>query len=308
MSAAELSKSAARLEDEALAYGARFALGHACWIGGDYGSVIELLSANLPENMRDPTQIRDFGTAGSLLLDSMLILAHTLAHRGDFDRAFAILERAGGLPQKNAFDSSILKNHHARAHLFRGDADSAAPLLQAAIEQATRDGVAFTLPWHQALLGYAFALKGEFETALPLLETALERSLKIHLPYLTSSTGARLGETLAPREPKRALDVAETALGVARTSGHRAIEAELLRVKASALLGIDSEAAEAAANNGYALAQELGLGPEQAHGLRTLGDIMAAKGDQMKADELHGLARAKYRSLGMSHWAEAPWR
>ncbi len=63
-----------RLEDEALAYGVRFALGHACWIGGDYDSVIELLSANLPENMRDPTQIRDFGTAGSLLLDLMSIL------------------------------------------------------------------------------------------------------------------------------------------------------------------------------------------------------------------------------------------
>ena len=58
-----------RLEDEALAYGARFALGHAYWICGDYDSVIELLSANLPENMRDPTRIRDFGTAGSLLLE-----------------------------------------------------------------------------------------------------------------------------------------------------------------------------------------------------------------------------------------------
>ena len=59
--------------------------------------------------------------------------------------------------------------------------------------------------------------------------------------------------------------------------------------KPSALLGLDTEAAEAAANEGYALAQELGLGPEQAHGLRTLGDIMAAKGDTTKADELHGL-------------------
>ena len=39
-----------RLEDEGLAYGARFALGHACWISGDYDSAIELLSANLPEN------------------------------------------------------------------------------------------------------------------------------------------------------------------------------------------------------------------------------------------------------------------
>ena len=114
-------ETADRLDDESLVYGVRFALGHACWIGGDYDSVIELLTANLPENMRDPTRIRDFGTAGSLLLDSMSILGHTLAHRGHFDRAFAILERAQALPQKNAFDVSILYGHHVRAHLFRGD-------------------------------------------------------------------------------------------------------------------------------------------------------------------------------------------
>jgi hypothetical protein len=151
-------ETANRLEDEALSYGVRFALGHACWIGGDYDSTIELLSANLPENMRDPSRIRDFGTAGSLLLDSMAILAHTLAHRGHFDRAFLILERAQALPQKNAFDLAILRFHHSRAHLFRGDADLAAPLLQAGIEDATRVGLEFTLPWHQALLGYAHAL------------------------------------------------------------------------------------------------------------------------------------------------------
>jgi tetratricopeptide (TPR) repeat protein len=301
-------ESANRLEDQALAYGVRFALGHACWIGGDYDSVVELLFANLPENMRDPTQIRDFGTAGSLLLDSMAILAHTLAHRGNFERAFAILERAQALPRKNAFDSSILSNHHARAHLFRGDAEAAARILRAAIEESNRVGVAFSLPWHQALLGYAHALNGEFETAVSLLEAALEKSHEIHLPYLTSSTGARLGETLALKEPKRALDVAETALSVARASGHRAIEAELLRVKASALLSLDVEAADAAANRGYELAQELELGPEQGHALRALGDIMMAKGDAAKADELHGLARAKFRSLGMTRWAEGAWR
>src|SRR5262249_39568248 len=156
----------------------------------------------------------------------------------------------------------------ARVHLFRGDAGSAAPLLRAAIEQATQVGVAFILPWHQALLGYAHSLSGEFETAVPLLETALEMSHRIHLPYLTSSTGVWLGVTLASRDSRRALDVAETALGVARASGHRAIEAELLRVKAAAMLNLDAKAAEAVAQKGYALAQELGLGPEQGHVLR----------------------------------------
>ncbi len=299
-------ETANRLKDEALVYGVRFALGHASWIGGDFDSVVELLSANLPENMRDPAKIRDFGTSGSLLLNSMLILARVFAHRGHFDRAFALLDRAQALPQKNAWDFSILSNHHARAYLFRGDADSAEPILRAAIEHALRVGLEFTLPWHQGLLGYAHALNDEFETAVPLLETALERSREIHLPYLGALTCALLGATLAPRDPGRALDVAETARGVARASGFRALEAELLRVKASALLGLDAAAAEAAANEGYELAQELALGPEQGHGLRTLGDIMAAKGNAMKAEELHGLARAQFRTLGMKRWAEGP--
>ena len=188
--------------------------------------------------------------------------------------------------------------------MFRGAADSATPILLAAIEHAARVGLAFTLPWHQALLGYAHALNGEFEAALTLLETALERSQEIHLPYLTSQTGARLAETLALRDPRRALDVAETALRVSRASGFRALEAELLRVKAASLVSVDSEAAEAAAREGYGLAEWLGLDPEQGHGLRTLGDIMAAKGDVKKAEELHGLARAKFRSLGMKRWSE----
>jgi tetratricopeptide (TPR) repeat protein len=192
--------------------------------------------------------------------------------------------------------------------LFRGDTGSAAPISRAAIEHATRVGLEFTLPWHRALLGHAHALNGEFETAVGLLEAALERSQKIHTQYLTSLTGVLLGEALAPRDPERALDVAETALGVARASGHRAIEAELLRVKASALLSLDAEVAEAAAREGLELAEKLGLGPEQGHGLLTLGDIIAAKGDALKAEELHGLARAKFRSLGMKRWAERPWR
>jgi hypothetical protein len=44
---------ATRLDDEALAYGARFALGQTGWIGGDYFAAIQFLTANLPENVRD---------------------------------------------------------------------------------------------------------------------------------------------------------------------------------------------------------------------------------------------------------------
>jgi hypothetical protein len=116
--------------------------------------------------------------------------------------------------------------------------------------------------------------------------------------YLTASTGARLGETLAPRDPKRALDVAETALEVARAGGFRALEAELLRVKASALLSLGVEVAEAAANEGYELAQQLGLGPEQGHGC----ELFAASCGQGRCNE----SRSSEVSRARSFVAERP--
>jgi tetratricopeptide (TPR) repeat protein len=82
---------ATRLDDEALAYGARFALGQTGWIGGDYAAAIQFFTANMPENVRDMARVRDFGTAGSLLIDSMAILGSTLAHCGKFEQALAIL-------------------------------------------------------------------------------------------------------------------------------------------------------------------------------------------------------------------------
>lgn len=157
------------------------------------------------------------------------------------------------------------------------------------------------------MLGYAHSLDGDLETAIPLLETAFEKSQQIHVPYLTASISVLLAETLAPRQPERALALAEAALGIARASGFRAQEAELLRVKAASLLSLDCEGAEAAAQEGHELAQQLSLGPEQGHGLRTLGDIIAAKGNATKAHELRNLASAKFQILGMKRWAEAPW-
>jgi hypothetical protein len=63
-----------------------------------------------------------------LLLDPISIFGSTIAHRGLFERGLAILERAQALPDKNAFDVTVVSFHQARAHLFRGDAEAAAPI------------------------------------------------------------------------------------------------------------------------------------------------------------------------------------
>jgi class 3 adenylate cyclase/tetratricopeptide (TPR) repeat protein len=293
---------AVRLDDEGLAYGARFALGQTGWIGGDYAAAIQFLTANLPENVRDMARVRDFGAAGSLLVDSMSMLGSTLAHCGEFERGLTILQRAKAIPTENAFDLTVVSYHLGRAHLYRGEAHLARPISRAAIEHATAAGLKFSLPWHLANLGYAMALLGEVETGVQLLNQAREASQPMHLPYLLALSSVLLAETIASRQPEQALEVAESALGVARAVGYRAQEAELLRVKAAALVGVNPNEGEATAKEGLALARKVGLGPEEGHALRTLGDISAARGDGKVAAEFYEVARAKYRSLGMAHW------
>jgi tetratricopeptide (TPR) repeat protein len=296
---------ATHLNDEGLAYGARFALGQSCWIGGDNPAANTYFTANLPENVRDMSRVRDFGTAGSLPLDSMSILGSTLAHCGEFERAFTILRRAQAIPTRSAFDFVVVRYHFARAHLHRGDAHLALPISRAAVEHAIETGVRFTLPWNHAMLGYAYALVGDLETGIQLPQQACETSKSIHLPYLTALSSVLRGETLASRQPEQALDVAEGALCIARTNGFRAQEAELLRVKAAALARQDPNTAGGLVNESLSLAKTIGLAPEEGHCLRTLGDISAARRDSDAASRFYELARAKYQRLGMIHWLRA---
>jgi hypothetical protein len=126
------------------------------------------------------------------------------------------------------------------------------------------------------------------------------------LAPIHASTRGAPGYQARHRDSKRALDVAGTALGVARAS-------RTSRRRSGAASGQSVRAAHprrrsggSRSGQGLRACAESGLGPEQGHGLRILGDIMAVKGDAAKADELHGLARAKFRSLGMKRWAEGP--
>jgi hypothetical protein len=237
-------------------------------------------------------------------VDSMSMLGSTLAHCGEFERGLTMLQRANAIPMQSAFDRTVVSYHLSRAHLYRGDAHLAQPISRAAIGHANEAGLKFSLPWHQANLGYAIALLGEVEAGAQLLNQAREASQPMHLPYLMAFSSVLLAETIAPRQPERALEVAEGALGVARAKGYRAQEAELLRVKAATLVGVNSNEGEAAATESLALARKVGLGPEQGHVLRTLGDISAARGDGKAAAEYYEGARAKYQSLGMAHWVK----
>ncbi|MEX1179481.1 MAG: adenylate/guanylate cyclase domain-containing protein [Cucumibacter sp.] len=295
---------ATRLNDDALAYGARFTLGQVAQMGGDFAAGIEVLTANLPENLRDPGRVRDFGTAGSLVTDSMATLGTIYAYCGEFEKGLALLERADRLATTGAFDILVVQYHMNRTLLHRGDAATALPLLLDSVRHATEAGLKFGLPWLRALLGYARALGGDATEAVSLLRQAIAECDAIHLPYVKSLTTVYLAGALAASEPEQALEMAEAGLSLARASGYRVEEAELLRIEATALIGTDTREAEARANEGLALALKLGMRPEEGHAMRVLGDIKMRKGESPAARESYDSARAIYSKLGMTYWVE----
>ena len=298
---------AARLNDDLLAYGARFSLGQAAWLGGDFEAAVSFLTPNLPENLHDPDRVRDFGTAGSLMTDSMALLGASCAYLGDFDRAFAALDRAVALVTDGVFDVSVVQYHLNRAHLQRGDAATALPLAREAVAYATTAGLKFILPWHEGVLGYALLLHGQTEEAVSTLETALQRSDAQHQPTANVRACAFLAETLLQIDPQRALAMAEAGLNGARTFAYRAQEAELLRVKAAALACTDLAEADARAQEGLALARELRMRPEEGHAHRVLGDVKMTKGESTAAREFYDRAGVIYQDLGMRYWLEGIW-
>ena len=172
---------------------------------------------------------------------------------------------------------------------------------------ATAAGLKFTLPWHEGVLGYALLLQGEIVEAVSALERALQGSDAQHQPTANARARVFLAEALVQIDRERAVEMADASLHVTRTFAYRAQEAELLRVKAAALAGLDSAEAEARAQEGLALARDLRMRPEEAHGHRVLGDIKTRKGESTAARESYDRAGVIYQDLGMRYWLEGIW-
>ena len=295
---------ATRLGDGSLAYGARFSLGQAAWLEGNFKAAKEFFTANLPEHLSNPEQVRDFGTAGSLMADSMSLLGASCAYLGEFEHAFSVLDRALALAKVGAFNISVVQYHVNRAHLQRGDAAAALPLAREAVRYATEAGLRFTLSWHEGVLGYALLLTGNSDEAVSILDKASRESEAIHQQPARVRALGFLAEALVTQNTKQSLDVAEIGLNQARAFGYRAQEAELLRATAAALVGTDPIEALAKAEEGLELARELAMRPEEGHSHRVLGDVQARTGREQDARESHNRAKAIYTELGMTYWLE----
>jgi class 3 adenylate cyclase/tetratricopeptide (TPR) repeat protein len=290
--------------DDQLAYGARFALGQACWAAGDYRKGVTLLTPNLPENLSDPDRIRDFATAGSLMIDSLATLGTCHSQLGEFDRAFAIFDKANELLnqiQTTAFDHMVMGSHPSRALLLRGEWEPAIPMLEKNRKLCIEAGMRFSVPWQTGFLGHARVMAGEVEAGIALLEEALRDCPAV---YFSAIIRIFLAEArLARGESAAAIEMASENLRLSRDLGYRAHEAESLRVLGAALASVDLAQAENSVRQALHLSVTLGLRPEQAHGLRVLSDIHRRAAAYEAASESRCGADKIYSELKMALWA-----
>ena len=120
----------------------------------------------------------------STLAKATTYLGSVASDRADYPLAVSLLEEAAamsrkaGEPRREAYARSML----GRASLLRGERDSAAAQLRAAMDLAERDHWLTFIPWPQAFLGQVLLEQGDVAGAASNLEQSFARACQIGDP------------------------------------------------------------------------------------------------------------------------------
>jgi len=190
-----------------------------------------------------------------------LLKGGILTNLGRLDEARNLLEHGRQLARDQGDVETVGWSHmwgawHA---YFLGDLDATLGHAQQAVEIAERIGDSFSRAWAWFWLGFARQWRGEWQQAIE----AVERSLAIANERRTAADGqgyrlAVLGESLLGiGEAQRAREAFEESIGIARASGHPAVETYASMALARLLMQSGEAGAHAQAGETLARALEL---------------------------------------------------
>ena len=177
-----------------------------------------------------------------------------------------------------------------RVYLHRGDFDPAAPLLQRAFEICKSANLLLLFPFTASPLGACRLGLGRNEEALPLLEQAVDKAAAMHRMVEYSHYVFWLSQGLLGNgDLDRAAEVAERALALALTHKERGSQAWTLRLLGDIAFKRGQGAFEEAQDRysqSLALAGELGMRPLQARCRLALGTMhgLAGRKDEARAE------------------------
>jgi tetratricopeptide (TPR) repeat protein len=234
-------------------------------------------------------------------------LVYCLTQRGEFDEGLTLGSEAIRIAETGAFPTSQCAAYAslADAFLVRGAFPSAIAYLERGLDICRRWHNLDWFPEYAASLGLVYAQGGRLAEALPLLEQAVAQETGMGgghraIGLMALSQGYLLAERLAEARTQ-----AESALRLARERQERGFQAWALRLLGE-LAAHDTppkiEPARAAYQQAFALAEELGMRPLQAHCHRGLGTLYHRTGQSEQARAELSTAIEMYREMAMTFW------
>jgi tetratricopeptide (TPR) repeat protein len=292
---------AADIGDIVLQGEAPFTLGQAYYFIGDIGRAAELLRRSVEAADKAPctpsTDVRILSRAW---------LAVTLGTLGAFAEGQRHGEEALRLATLDGRGTTPITVHACLGLLYlnKGDLEHAIRVLEQGLALCRASGNRDWLRAIAAGLGYAYALHGRLAEGRALLEEAINESVRTGAQNAYWVTWLSEGCRLAGHGDE-AWQHARQALDLARQQKARRNE-----VRALYQLGTvhahrdppDVKQAEAHYRQAFALAEELGMRPFQAHCHCGLGTLYAAIGQREQAPAELIIAIALYRDMGMTFW------
>jgi len=295
------------LGDVALQVQANTRLGVAHKAMGDYPRAIEILRqivASLAgERIREP-----YGMESLPSVHSRVALVECLYELGRFAEGIACAAEAVRIAEAidQPYNLIWAYVHMGELYLVKGDFHKAIPRLERGLERCQIAGIRHTLPVVASALGCAYALSGRVAEALPLLEQAVEQATSTGRVSYQALRVAWLGQAyLLAGQRVKAIPLALRALELSQMHqerGHQAWIFKLLGEIAAQREPRETVQAEAYYRQAFALADELGMRPLQAHCHRGLGTLYTTTGQWEQARTELSMAIDLYRAMDMTFW------
>ncbi len=288
--------------DVALQALARQYMGQSFHALGDYARAERVLRENVDS--------LDESRAGTSHVASCAWLGMSLADRGEFDPAYAALERAhlAAEATRHAYSQTIAWTIAGLVSIRRGHLARAVLPLERSLEACRRAHLTVWQPIPSSLLGLAFVRMGHVSEGLQLLEEGVRLSRDLGIRAYLPAWLVNLAEGyVADGQLARAEATAREALELAEEAGERGQQATACAVLGDAAArSAPPRAGEALERYGMAmrLAGELGLRPLLAETHLGVSRLHAALGEPAEAGKHRATADALLGELDMRSWRD----
>jgi class 3 adenylate cyclase/tetratricopeptide (TPR) repeat protein len=285
---------------------AHYFLGVAYHNLGQYEDAVEVLELSLP--LIGNRKFELFGTTGSVYVICRAWLVRGLAQLGRFSEGVPYADDAIRAAEQSNHPYSIAYAYYGAGILFlvKGDFDHAIALLERGLAVCDAAEIVVQRPLVASCLGAAYAFVGRLDEAHRLLESSVEHTASMRRLAGQAMRVAWLsGAYMLAGRTDEAEVLARRGLELAGESKDRGSQAWLLAILADCSARrspLNVEQAELDYGRASALAQELKMGPLQAHCHLGSGNLHAQVENVAKARADLRIAVDLYKVMSMPYW------